>query len=436
MRASTYVHASRTSRVITRWRGMGAILAVAFYSLFFAAHQQLQDTPIYVRDAVIFGAETQTVFRSLTASRMDDHRSISAEHPAFILLHHAPAQLLIRGWEYLGQDNNRARKHGIALLTCLAGALIVVMVYHAMLWNCVASLRAILLAMACGAGPCLWLTAPLPEVWIFAGLGVATLAAVSARGSLAPWWLHTLVATYAMSCFVGSIIPVILFAIARCAHDSTQQQRFTPQPLLIALAAVTLTFGLANLQRIIYPLSAPLPPSLLTWKIQEAPWSANRENAGRVAREVFLSNLVAPSSVATEPDSGFGNRRRVILPEASWSRLDLQKGIGAAWFLLLALAFAGLVWRAQLDPFSLGIVAIIVWNIAVLPWYATPDRLLLFACLWTPAVVIATGLGLERSLDHWPKIKFPITILLAAFVAAQITKNWMFIQDVINQVRL
>ncbi len=436
MRQSTYVHASRASQIITRWRGMGAILAVAFYSLFFAAHQHFQDTPLYVRDQVLFGADTQAVFRNLTNTHTADHRSIGAEHPAFVILHHPPAQILIKGLESVGLDSNRARKHGIAILTCLAGAFTVVMVYHALLWSGVPSLRAILFAIACGAGPCLWISASLPEVWIFAGLGVAALAALTAQGSLTPWWLHGMVTIYALGCFVGNLLPIVLLALARCAHDSSQQQRFIPQPLIIALAAITLTFGLANVQRSIYPLSSPLPVSLLTWDIQKAPWVADRAQAGLVGRELFLSNIVAPQSIATEPDPSFGNRRRVVLQEAQWSKLDLQKGVGAAWFLLLALSFAGLVWRAQLDPFTLGIVAVIVWFIAALPWYGDREKLLLQACLWTPAVVIATGLGLERSLEHWPKIKLPITVLLAAFVAAQITRNWMFIQEVLTQVRL
>lgn len=436
MRQSTYAQASRTSRVITRWRGMGAILAVAFYSLFFAAHQRLQDTPVYVRDGVLFGAQTQTVFRALTALREEDHRGIGAEHPAFLILHHAPLQLLMKGWQFLGQNVPQSGKRSLAMMTCLAGAFIVVMVYHALLWSGVTSLRSILLSIACGAGTCLLAASPVPDVWIFAGLGVAALAAVTARGPQAPWWLHALVAVYAISCFVGNILPVLLLTLARCAHDSAQQQRFVYQPLLTALVAVTVTFGLANAQQRVYPLSDPLPKSLLTWKIDNAEWSSDRETAGRVGREVFLSNLVAPRAVATEPDAAFGNRRRVVLAEASWARLDLQKGIAAGWFLLLALAFAGLVWRAQLDPFTLGILAVIVWYIAALPWYGSPDRLLMLACLWTPAVVIATGLGLERSLEHWPKIRLPVTLLMAAFVTAQITRNWMFVQEVAAQVRL
>jgi len=436
MRPSTYVHASRTTHVLTRWRGMGAILAVAFYSLFFAAHQHFQDTPIYVRDGILFGAETQTVFRDLTTTRTEDHRGIGAEHPAFTLLHHLPAQTLIKGWLLLGQDLNQARKHGIALLTCLAGALIVVMVYHALLWSGVHSLRAILLTAVCGAGPCIWIAAPLPEVWIFAGLGVAALAAMTTRGAMVPWWIHGLVAVYAVGCFIGNIIPVIFLALARCAQCSSQHQRLILHPLFIALAAITVTFGLAHAQRVLYPQSSPLPHNVLIWKINQPHWSANRENAGRVGREVFLSNIVAPHSVVTEPDPNAGNRRRVVLAQPRWSKLNLQKGIGAGWFLLLALAFAGLVWRAQLDPFTLGIVATIIWNIATLPWYGSRDKLLMLACLWTPAVVIAAGLGLERSLEHWPKIKLPITVLLAAFVTAQITRNWMFIQEVVAQVRL
>lgn len=435
MRQSTYIHASRTEGVIARWRGMGAVLAVAFYSLFFATHQRLVDTPIYVQNQLLFGAETHSIFTSLSAERQGDHSQIRAEHPAFTLWHHVPAQLLTEGWQRLGLGSIHAQKHGIALLTCLAGALTVVMVYHALLWSGAGTLTSILLATACGAGPCLWLTAPLPEVWIFAGLGVAALAAMTARGPYSPWWLHLLVATYAMSCFVGSIIPVFILALVRCARESSLHQRFVYQPLLIALAAVTLTFGLANLQRVIYPLSAPLPSTLAGWKMEEATWSRDRQNAGRVAREVFLTNIVAPQTVLAQPNPAQPNQRQITLAEADWTRLNLEKGLSAAWLLLLALSFAGLIWRAQLDPFALGIIGIIIWNIAALPWYGSPDKLLIHACLWTPAVVIAAGLGLDRSLEHWPKLRIPVIFLLIAFVTAQITRNWMFIEEVLKQLK-
>jgi len=435
MRQSTYIHASQKTDVITRWRGMGAVLAIAFYSLFFAAHQQFRDSPIYVRDGLLFGAESQTVFQDLTTTRTGNHRQIGPEHSVFTLLHQGPTQALIHGWQWLGQDLNQAKKYSVALLTCLAGALTVVMVYHSLLWSGVVSLRAVMISVICGASTCLFVTAPLPEVWVFAGLGLAALMAVTARGALAPWWLHGLVSIYAIGCFVGNVLPALLMALARCAYDSSQQQRFIVRPLLVVLVAITVSFGLANLQRVIYPQSTPLPTRLTDWKIRSEPWISTRENAGLVSREVFLANIVAPRVVSTEADNGLGNRRRVVLAGAAWPKLNFQNGIMAGWLLLLALAFAGLVWRAQMDPFTLGIVSILVWCLAALPWYGDLDRLLVQACLWTPAVVIAVGLGLERSLEHWPRAKQPITFLLVAFVCTQITRNWMFLQEVVAQLK-
>lgn len=436
MRQSTYIHASRTTDVITRWRGLGALLAVAFYSLFFAAHLHLQDTPIYVQNGILFGAQTQSVFQDLTAARLDDHRGIGPAFPAFTFLHHGPAQTLIRGWSRLGQDFNQARKHGVALLTCLAGALCVVMVYHALLWSGIVSLRAMLLSAACGAGTCISISSALPDVWVFAGLGVALMAAMTARGPLAPWWLHALATAYAIGVFAGNIIPAFLFCLARCAYDSSQQQRFVARPLLITLLALAMAFGLAKLQRIVYPKSAPLPTEFASWKLQDAPPKSNSLNAGLVAREVFVSNIVAPRSVATESKNPSSHRLRIVLANAAWSQLNLQNGVSAAWLLLLALSFAGLVWRAQMDPYTLAILSVIVWAIAALPYYGVTDQLLVQACLWTPGVVIAVGLGLERSLEHWPRLKLPVTVLLIAFISAQITRNWMFIQEITSQIKL
>jgi len=428
---------SATSRVLIRWRGMGALLAVAFYSLFFAAHHRFHNTPVYMTDGVLFGSRTQTVFNDLIALREGDHRSIGAEHPAFTLLHQPAAQLIIKGLQFLGLDVNSARKHGVAVLTCLAGALGVVMVYHALLWGGVGALRCILLAAIYGAGTCAWIVVPLPETWTFAGLGLAAVAAVAARGPLARWWLHLLAAVYAMSCFVGNVIPVLLLALVRCAQDTAAAQKLSARPLVTALAAAAITFGLANLQRVVFPRSAALPTQLLEWREADAGWTATAETPARVAREVFISNIVAPKAITTKTQGAARGRARVVLDEdASWSGFDLQTGVGTAWLLLLVLGGAGLVWRAVDDPFTLGIAAVLVWSIAALPWYGSPDRLLLLACLWTPMVVLAVGLGLERTLVRWPRLAVPVTLLLAAFLAAQITRNWIFLQDVARMVRL
>ncbi|HRK17021.1 MAG TPA: hypothetical protein PK490_22255 [Prosthecobacter sp.] len=426
------------AQVLARWRGMGALLAVAFYSLFFAAHRQLQETPAHVRDAVIFEARSQSVFLALTEPRERDKRGIGAEHPAFVLLHQPPVQLLMKGWLALGLDLNSARKHGVAMLTGAAGALSVVMVYHALLWSGIGRMRALMLAAVHGAGTGTLMMAALPEVWIFAGMSVAALAAVTARGALAPWWLHLAAAAYAVSCFIGSVIAVVLFGLVRCAQDTALNRRFTPGPLLVTLAALTLAFGLANTQRAVFPLSPPLPEDLLSWRVRDAGWPAGESLPGRVTREIFLTNLVAPPMPVTRSDPGGTRsaRRIVVLDDADWSRMDWQKGVGGGWLLLLALACAGLCWRARLDPYALGILAALAWTVAALAWHGSPGRLLLHACLWTPLVVIAAGLGLERALEHWPRLRWPVALLLAAFLAAQVTRNWAFLQQVAQEARL
>ncbi len=421
---------SSTTRVLVRWRGMGAILAVAFYSLFFAAHEKFQATPAYVNDGVFFGGRTQTVFNDLIIDSAGDHKKIGPGHPAFTLLHQPPVQVLIKVLEAAGFDTGRARKHAVGMLTCLAGALSVVMVYHALLWAGAASLRAILLAVIYGASTCAWIVAPLPEVWTFAGLGVTCLVAAAARGHLAPWWLNLLAAVYALACFAGNIVPVVLLALVRCAQDKSRAGRFDPRTPLIVLAAVGITFGLATAQRHLFPLSSPLPRTLAEVQLGLPAWQATAETPGLVAREVFLSNIVAPKAVTTEAGDSSQARPKVVLETVQWSGLDLQKGLGAGWLLLLALAFAGLVWGAQVEPLTLGIAAILVWNIAGLPWYGSADQLLMLACLWTPVVIIATGLGLERSLARWPALSVPLVFLLVAFVAAQMTRNWAFLQEV------
>lgn len=427
-------HLETQARMLTRWRGMGALLAVTFYSLFFAAHGQFQETTAHVRDDVFYAARTQTTFLALTSDRSRDMRGIGAEHPAFVLLHQPLAQGLIRGWKSLGLDLISARKHGVAMLTGAAGALAVVMVFHALLWSGVGRLRSVLLAMAYGAGTSTLLLAALPEVWIFVGLSVAMLAALAARGLLAPWWLHLLAGVYAVSCFVGSAILVALFSIVRCAQDTAQLRRFSPKPLLIPFATLALTFGVAKLQGVLFPISSSLPTDLRVWQVREAGWPELKNTAGRITREVFLTNLVAPPVPATERIGT--QRRRVVLDDSDWQRLDWQKGVGAGWLLLVSLALAGLIWRSRTDPLALGLAGALAWTLAALAWHGSPDRLLLHACLWTPLVVVGTGLGLERSLEQWPRLRWPVTVLLAIFLAAQVTRNWAFLQQVVQEARL
>lgn len=430
---SAHFHAR--ARMLTRWRGMGALLALAFYSLFFAAHRQFQETTAHVRDDVFFAARTQTTFQALTGPRGEDKRGIGAEHPAFVLLHQPLVQGLIRGWQALGLDLNGARKHGVAMLTGAAGALAVVMVFHALLWSGAGRLRGLLLAMAYGAGTSTLLMAALPEVWIFSGLSVALLAALTARGALAPWWLHLLAGVYAVSCFVGNAIVVAVFGVVRCAQDTAQNRRFTARPLMVTLAALALAYGAGRLQGMLFPLSSPMPEDMRVWQVAGAGWPEGGNVAGRVTREVFLTNLVAPPAITTTETTG-SQRRRVVLDDTDWKRLDWQKGVGAGWLLLLALAAGGLVWRACMDPLALGLAGALVWTLAALAWHGSPERLLPHACLWTPLVVIATGLGLERSLERWPRLRWPVTLLLAAFLAAQVERNWAFLQQAAQEARL
>jgi hypothetical protein len=430
MRPSTRPRSpDKTARILTRWHGMGALLAAVFYSLFFAAHLKFQETPIYVRDGIIFGAATHTTFQDLTAGRLGDHGKINSLHPAFTILHQPLAQLLIKGWQFIGQDLGSAQKHGVASLTCLAAALTVVMVYHALLWSGSGNLQSILLAMTFGTGTCALIMAPLPQTWIFAGLGVASLIAVTARGALVhPAW-HIAAAVYAMSCFLGNVIPCLIMAMTRCAQDRLQFGSFHFRPILITLAAFTITFGLANLQRQIYPTSTPLPKSWEQWQSLRSDWTADRDTQALVAREVFVSNIVAPDYATRELDR---TRSKVVLPAPAWSTLGLQRGLSGGWLLILALAFAGIVWRAQIEPFTLGVIGVLIWSIATVSWYGRQEHLLLYACLWTSVVVIATGLGLDRALQHWKKLNIPVTFLLGIFVSALVTRNWLFILDVVS----
>ncbi len=416
-----------TAKVILRWHGLGAMLAVAFYSLFFSAHLKFENTPIYIRDSILFGAQTQTVFLDLSSDRTADHSGISALHPAFTLIHQPLCQVLIRGWRFLGQSPAQAARHGVASLTCLVAALTVVMVYHTLLWSGAPNLRALLMSMIFGAGTCAWITAPLPETWLFAGAGVAAMAATTARGSLAKNIWHLLAPVYAISCFVGNVLPCLILAMTRCAQDRAQTGSFRFQPLLMVLVSITLAFGLANAQRWLFPHSVALPRSWQHVMQLRSDWEPTAQTAPLLAREVFVSNIVAPAELTAVPDQ---TRSKIVLNAPQWSSLGLREGLSGAWLLLLCLAFAGIVWRAPLEAFPLGLIAVLAWCITTVCWYGNQERLLIHACLWTPVVVMLAGLGLEKALQRWRFIATPMTFFMAVFVSALLTRNWMFLMQV------
>jgi hypothetical protein len=214
-------------------------------------------------------------------------------------------------------------------------------------------------------------------------------------------------------------------ALVRCAQDRDQTGSFALRPLIMVFAAITLSFSLANIQRMIYPTSTALPTSLASWCSFSKGWQSSRDTQAVVAREVFVSNVVAPAQVTTQTDA---SRKKVVVGETQWAALDLRRGLTGAWLLILALAFAGLVWRAQVEPFTLGVLAMLMWSIAALEWYGSRDTILLHACLWTGNVTV--GLGLERAMDHWKLLSLPITFFIAIFLSALITRNWIFLQEI------
>lgn len=106
---------------------------------------------------------------------------------------------------------------------------------------------------------------------------------------------------------------------------------------MIPLISVTVSFGLANLQREVYPNSKPLPKTWAEWSALGKGWDAGRETQALVAREVFISNIVAPSYVTTRCDK---TRLKITVSAPIGSALDLRRGLSGGWLLILALVYA------------------------------------------------------------------------------------------------
>ena len=435
------------ARVSRRWRGLGAILFLGFYSLYFAAHVRLSDTVVYLKDDALSSARTSMVFTDLITARSDERRLSGSAHPLFTLFHQPAAQLAILGWERLSQDTNSARKHAVAVLTAGAGALTVLLLYHTLLWTGVSMGRSVLAAAIQGGSTMAAVWAAVPEVWVFCGLGLMAMLWAVARGRSGRWWELPLAIVYAVGCWAWLAIPAVfllLMAEFRAGRLSSWFGRLFS--VLGSLAViVSALLALNTLQRVLYPrvsngfevAALQEEVEIVSAGVQPEAWS--RERVRRLIQSSGFTAVVAPEAVVKERPLGKAGpvRRSVSFQDDRWLQMDFHHAVWGAWALLLVLGLGGLPVMARHAPgMVLALLGVVAFVAAFLLFYQVELDRFLFGSLATPILVAVVGIGLEGAVRFWRGLALPVGLLALVFLGSQMTRNWQLVLELDSMLKL
>jgi hypothetical protein len=76
------------------------------------------------------------------------------------------------------------------------------------------------------------------------------------------------------------------------------------------------------------------------------------------------------------------------------------------------------------------------WQVLFYGALEDPGERLLQSAAWTSAVVTLTGVGVGRALEKFSTFGVPVAVLLLAFAVAQGTRNYRFIHEIAEQLKL
>lgn len=401
---------TQAAHIHRRWRGLGALLFVAFYSFFFSLHLKLEKTDLYMKDMDWLGASTATFFSDMVLPQEHAGSKGTGKGSAFLLLHHFPTRILVAAWTPLAGGEGPARRHAVATMTASAGALAVVLMYLTLMWGGMGRLRAVLMASALGASASFMLMAVLPQPQIFSALGLVAVLAAVARGRARRAWEFPAAAFYAVCCSPWNLVPVLLMGLASWGSAFRGGGGFRPVLGMLgsALALMLLVFGAMQLQVWLYPrMAVPLPALVEGWQqtLAQAVNTSAGANWMEVARSVSMDGVVLRSM---SPFIGF-----LIV-----------------WPLLIVLAILGL--PAAVKRFATPVVAALL-AFAWLVWFHVAQiKTLTLPLLWTPFLIFLVGVGLEPYARRWSWLRWPVTLLLAALPMLLMLHNSKIIDSIVN----
>lgn len=423
-----------------RWRGIGPMLFAIFYSLFFAAHLKLEKTAVYLKDDVVLSAKTAAFFTDLTSEPAEAGSRGSGQGSGFLLLHHHPARVLAVVWLLFSDSPGAAARHAVAVLTSAAGALTVVLLYLTLMCCGVARLRAVLFASVLAVSTAVGLFAALPQLQIFSALGLMAALAAVARGRAAFWWEFPAAAFYACCCSLWNVIPVLLLVLVGVVRDCRAGGSVRPlfSGFISAVLLLLVALGAMKLQSWAYPGSGAVSTAAVLSESMGTLNQASRQAAdvswAARMQDVLFANVIAPSVTAAEmADSG---RRVFTLAEEHWLEMDVQHGIGAVWLLLLLLGLIGLPWAMRSNATAVAALLFGGWLVLFYGSLEVPGERLLYSALWTPAVIVLVGLGVEQPLRRWSWLQWPVMAVLGVFLVLQSGHNGLFIAEIAKRIAL
>lgn len=402
---------TQAAQIHRRWRGIGALLLVAFYSLFFSLHLKLEKSNFYLHDRSVLVTNTASFFNDLVLPKEHAGAGGTGKGSAFLLLHHAPARLLVAAWKPFS-DESAARKHAVATLTASAGAMTVVLLYLTLMWSGMGRLRAALMAAMLGATTAMNLIAVVPVPQVFSALGLAAVLASVARGRSGRWWEFPLAAFYAICCSPWNAVPVALMGLVGGMRVFRGGGGMRPLIGLFggALVLALLVFGAMMLQEWFYPrASMSLAALMESW--EQTFSHAVRHSSDRTIKPAWVVNPVIE-----------------LVVDASGVSLR-DRGVVLAWLLMSFLALIGLVGALRRVPLAimaalLGL-AWCLWFYGTSKWSNNPGHHLLTSHS-VPLLIFLVGIGLEQYVKWVRWLRWPATCLLTAFVVLQLLHNAPF----------
>ena len=419
---------AQAARLQRRWRGLGGVLFMLFYSIFFAAHMELAGTSLYLKDDVFAGTPTASFVNDLTAAGIKAGSGGAGEDSAFLLLHHTPIRLLTAFLKLVSENPTTAGRHAVAALTAGAGALTLGLLYQALLWCGVGRWRAILFSSLAGTSTALMLFSALPQPQVFSALGLTAALAAVVRGRSGRWWEFAAAALYAACCSLFNLVPLLLLAVVRVIDQSRTSGSLRPVMLLpVNLAAlVLLTLSAMKVQGWLYPHSSQtsitavlqkaaqgIPPALR--RLPEVNWAEK----GRLA---FVTSAIAPGLASDGDPAVQSHARKVVMARGSELTLGLQSG----WLLLLLVGLLGLPAAGRGVPTALAVIAGSIVFVATLPGQ---DAFLTHSPLWTPALVFLAGIGVEQHVWRWRILGGLVAVLVLALLVPLGLHNAHFVAE-------
>lgn len=421
---------AQAARLQRRWRGLGGVLFMLFYSVFFAAHMELAGTTLYLQDDVFLGTRTASFVQDLTAERLKAGSGGAGDDSAFLLLHQAPIRLLTAFLTLISENATTAGRHAVAALTAGAGAVSLGLLYQALLWCGVGRWRAILFSSLAGTSMAFMLFSALPVPQVFSALGLTAALAAVVRGRSGRWWEFAAAALYATCCSLFNLVPILFLALVRVVDQWRTSGSLRPVMLLpVNLAALLLiTLSAMKVQGWIFPHSRQTSITAVLQNAAQGIPSALRRlpevNWAEAGQRAILTSAIAPPLVSDGDPAVRTNARNAIVKPEPGIKLDLHHALSLAWLLLLLVGLLGLPAAGRGGPAALALLAGSMGLVATMPGQ---DAWLVHAPLWMSALVFLAGIGVEQHVRRWKFLGLPVAVLVLVLIAALGLHNARFV---------